>query len=330
MGFRGMRFWWVNHKQTFAKEVGGHYIWCPKHRKDGTRNHFYETLREVQRGDLVFSFADAHLRAVGVAKLPCYSCPRPDEFGKVGEAWDERGWRVDVQFTPFRRALRIASVAPLIAPLLPVKYSPIQPNGHGNQGAYLSEISNLLARRLIELAEPELLPLLEADCFREGAAELTADPVVLVEWEDSLQQRIATSMTIEETTRKALIQARRGHGRFKENVKRIEGRCRITGVINPTHLVASHIKPWREASDEERLAGSNGLLLTPSVDHLFDRGFISFSDDGEVLISPVADPESLPRMGVSVEQSIHVGDFNSDQRHFLEYHRKEIFLKSAV
>jgi len=106
-----MRFWWVNHKQTFAEEVGGHYIWCPKHKKDGARNHFYETLREVQRGDLVFSFADAHLQAVGAAKLPCYSCPRPDEFGKVGEAWDQRGWRVDVQFQRFQRPLRVASVA---------------------------------------------------------------------------------------------------------------------------------------------------------------------------------------------------------------------------
>lgn len=78
-----MRFWWVNHKQTFAAEIAGQYIWCPKRKQNGALNPFYETLREVQRGDLVFSFAFAHLQAVGVAKLPCYSCPRPDEFGRV-------------------------------------------------------------------------------------------------------------------------------------------------------------------------------------------------------------------------------------------------------
>jgi len=324
-----MRFWWVNHKQTFAEEVGGHYIWCPKHKKDGARNHFYETLREVQRGDLVFSFADAHLQAVGVAKLPCYSCPRPDEFGKVGEAWDQRGWRVDVQFQRFQRPLRVASVAAQIASLLPTKYSPIQRDGRGNQGAYLAEVSRELARRLLELAEPVLLPLIDSSALRDSDPETLADPVVLLEWEDSLQQRIAESGLIPETTRRALIQARRGQGRFKENVYRIERRCRVTGVFNPTHLIASHIKPWRESSDEERLTGSNGLLLTPSMDHLFDRGFITFADDGEVLVSPVADRESLDRMGIPSGSDPQVGSFNTDQRHFLQYHREEIFLKSA-
>lgn len=325
-----MRFWWVNHKQTFTEEVGGNYIWCPKRKKDGSRNHFYETLREVQRGDLIFSFADAQLQAVGMAKLPCYSCPRPDEFGKVGEAWDQRGWRVDVGFQRFVRPLRIAAVADQIAPLLPRRYSPIQANGHGNQGAYLAEIPQVLARRLLELAEPGLMGLLDAAQVHEASGIPTADPVVLLEWEDSLQSRIENSTSIPKTIREALIQARRGQGRFKENVIRLESQCRITGVFNPTHLVASHIKPWRESTDEERLTGTNGLLLTPSIDHLFDRGFISFGDDGEVLISPVADSESLPRMGVALDRPLFTRAFNGDQRQFLDYHRKEIFLKSSV
>lgn len=324
-----MRFWWVNHKQTFNAEVGGQYIWCPKRKQNGARNHFYETLREVHRGDLVFSFADAHLQAVGLAKLPCYSCPRPDEFGRVGEAWNDRGWRVDVGFQRFQRPLRITTVASQIAPLLPGKYSPIRPNGHGNQVAYLAEIPRALARRLLELAEPSLLGLLDSHVLEE-AGSLIADPQVLTEWEDQLQQRIAASESIPETTRMALIQARRGQGRFKENVARHESRCRLTGVANPTHLVASHIKPWRESNDDERLAGSNGLLLTPSIDHLFDRGFISFDDDGVALVSPVADPESLPRMGVALDRRLFTGPFNPEQRRFLEYHRKEIFLKSAA
>jgi putative restriction endonuclease len=145
-----------------------------------------------------------------------------------------------------------------------------------------------------------------------------------------LQASIASNDSISETTRNALIQARRGQGRFKENVARFERECRITHVGNPTHLIASHIKPWRESSDEERLASGNGLLLTPSIDHLFDRGFISFGDGGEVLVSPVADTESLPRMGVVCDRPLFAGRFNTDQRYFLDSHRKEIFLKSAL
>lgn len=325
-----MRYWWVNHKQTFHHEVGRGYIWCPKRRKDGSRNHFYETLREVQRGDLIFSFAAAHLQAVGTAKLPCYSCPRPDEFGKVGEAWDQRGWRVDVSFQKFTHPLRISAVASQLAPLLPAKYSPIQPDGRGNQGAYLAEISHALANMLLNLADPKLSSLVDRSELNDAEPLPIADPVVLVEWEDHLQDQIAARDSIPETTRRALIQARRGQGRFKQNVIALEPRCRLTGVLNPTHLIASHIKPWRESSDEERLAGANGLLLTPTIDHLFDRGFISFADDGEVLVSPVADSESLPKMGVPLAGRLQTGFFNSDQRHFLEYHRKEIFLKSAV
>lgn len=325
-----MNYWWVNHKQTFEHEVGRGYIWCPKRKQNGSRNHFYETLREVQRGDLVFSFAHAHLQAVGPAKLPCYSCPRPDEFGKVGELWDLRGWRVDVAFQRFSRPLKIATVADQLAPLLPRQYSPIQPNGHGNQGAYLSQISAIMAKTLIELADPLLLGLMDASNRVRDETFLIGDPLVLSDWEDDLQRRIAANAALSETTRRALINARRGQGLFKENVARFERECRITHVGNPTHLIASHIKPWRESNDEERLSGGNGLLLTPSIDHLFDRGFISFGDEGEVLLSPVADQDSLGRMGIRCDEPLFAGRFNSDQRHFLDYHRKEIFLKSAL
>ena len=74
----------------------------------------------------------------------------------------------------------------------------------------------------------------------------------------------------------------------------------MTRVDRPEHLRASHCKPWRDASNEERLDGDNGLLLTPTIDHLFDRGFISFESNGRLLISPVAHTPSLEKMGVPV------------------------------
>ena len=109
----------------------------------------------------------------------------------------------------------------------------------------------------------------------------------------------------------ALVRARRGQGLFRDRVARIESRCRITGVENPTHLVASHCKPWRDATNEERLDGENGLLLTPTIDHLFDRGFIGFEDDGRLILSPVAHRPSLQRMGINVTAPTNVGSFTS-------------------
>jgi hypothetical protein len=60
-------------------------------------------------------------------------------------------------------------------------------------------------------------------------------------------------------------------------------------------------QPWRDSTNEERLDGENGLLLTPSIDHLFDRRFIGFEGSGELIISPVAHLPSLRRMGIATE-----------------------------
>ena len=108
----------------------------------------------------------------------------------------------------------------------------------------------------------------------------------------------------------------------------IEKVCRITGVDQQQHLRASHCKPWRESSNEERLDGENGLLLSPNADHLFDRGFIGFGDDGELLISPVAHCDSLRKLGIAVGERINVGRFTSGQRSYLDFHRENVLLKS--
>jgi hypothetical protein len=70
------------------------------------------------------------------------------------------------------------------------------------------------------------------------------------------------------------------------------------------------------------------LLLTPSIDHLFDRGFIGFEDGGRLIISPVAHKPSLQRMGVEVSAAVNVGSFTSGQKRFLEFHRNSVLLQS--
>jgi HNH endonuclease len=109
-------------------------------------------------------------------------------------------------------------------------------------------------------------------------------------------------------------------------VSKIDSRCRINGVENPVHLVAS--KPWRDSTNEERLNGENGLLLTPSIDHLFDRGFIGFEDNGTLIISPVGHRPSLQRMGIDMDQKVNVGGFTGGQKQFLDFHRNAVLLQS--
>ena len=98
---------------------------------------------------------------------------------------------------------------------------------------------------------------------------------------------------------------------------------RVTGLDIKSHLIASHIKPWRDSSNEERLDGNNGLLLSPHVDHLFDKGFISFSEEGRILISPYLDRNVLSLW--KIDPNLNVGRFNKQQSTYLSYHQKKVF-----
>jgi putative restriction endonuclease len=322
-----MRYWWVNHKQTFRHEFSGNYIWSPKTKRNGAFNPFYETMREVAPGDIIFSYAGGAIRGFGVAKTHCYTSPRPDEFGHVGKVWDRLGWRVDVTFTRITPALRPSDHIQVLAPVLPTDYKLLTPTGHGYQHIYLARISKEMAVTVAHLISPSLLQIVQGSRIAEEDISET-ELVGAAEWDQAEENRIRQTKTLLVTTREALIKARVGQGLFRQNLAKIEHRCRITGVTYPPHLFASHIKPWRESTNEERLNGENGLLLTPSIDHLFDRGFISFEDSGELLISDVAHKESVRRMGIDTQHVVRVGRFSEGQRFFLAHHRSALFLQA--
>jgi putative restriction endonuclease len=178
--------------------------------------------------------------------------------------------------------------------------------------------------------EVQLLAAHAHEIATDEKARATVEAEETRVWEEHLLEEIKHDVDLPETERRSLVMARRGQGLFRERVARIEKRCRLTGVDRPGHLIASHAKPWRDSGHAERLDGENGLLLTPTVDHLFDRGFISFEDCGDLLISPVAHTESLSRMGVDVSRVVNVGSFSSGQKHFLDFHRANVFLARRV
>ena len=235
---------------------------------------------------------------------------------------------MNVAFASMQNKIHPKDHISVLRPLLPERYAPLQLNGNGIQSVYLTGISEGFADVLGGLIGAEAQPLMGAETSTvavEGGKIVTGDDLDV--WESRLEDQIRTDVAVQNTEREAIIRARRGQGLFKERVMRIETRCRITGVDNPTHLLASHCKPWRDSSNDERLDGENGLLLTPSVDHLFDRGFIGFEDSGDLIISPVAHRPSLRRMGVDTDRLVNVGTFTEGQRKFLDFHRNYVLLR---
>lgn len=323
-----MRYWWVNQNQTFRHEFTGGYLWSPKRKQDGSRNAFYEFMREVSPGDLVFCFADSRIRAFGLANSHAYEAPKPPEFGDAGRNWNDIGWRVDISFSGIATEFRPSQWMERLRPLLPAKYAPLQQDGRGVQSIYLTRLPAPLALALADLIGAEISAIARNELTAELAHAAPRPDLVL--WEEHLRSEIQSNVSIPDTEREALILARRGQGRFREGVQLFERHCRVTRVDRPEHLRASHCKPWRDSNHAERLDPENGLLLTPSIDHLFDRGFISFESTGRLLVSPVAHPESLAKMGVPVDRSLDVGVFSSGQSRFLEYHRDAVFLRANV
>jgi len=86
-----MRYWWVNQNQTYRAEVRGSFMWSPKQNANGARNQFYENMREVSPGDVVFSFCDTRIKALGVVTGGAQTGPKPD-FGAAGSNWSREGW----------------------------------------------------------------------------------------------------------------------------------------------------------------------------------------------------------------------------------------------
>ena len=312
MEARYMHYWWVNQNQTYTHEVGGGYLWSPKVNANGRRNRFYEAMTEAAPGDVVFSFCDTYIKAIGVVIGTCQSVPKPTEFGTAGEYWANEGWYLPVRFTELERPIRPKDHMGTLASALPEKYSPLQENGNGNQGVYLAPVPEAMANELTRLLAGQL------------EAVVLTSPVDVDPEADAAEKAIKEDAAIPLTEREQLVKARVGQGLYRSRVEMLEAGCRITGVSDRRFLRASHIKPWSKSDSREKLDGNNGLLLAPHVDHLFDKGFISFTDAGELICS-----KSLPE-GVKAAWGISTPErsepLSAQQAVYMQHHRDKVFL----
>ena len=125
-----------------------------------------------------------------------------------------------------------------------------------------------------------------------------------------------------QTEKMQIIKARIGQGIFRVGLLAKWKRCCMTGCEIEPVLRASHIKPWQHSNNKERLDVFNGLLLSANMDALFDRGLISFSDDGAVLCGTGISERDLVALGCKPDLKIK---FSSSHAPYLGHHRNEIF-----
>lgn len=126
---------------------------------------------------------------------------------------------------------------------------------------------------------------------------------------------------ISATEKQRLISARLGQGKFRSDVLGLwQGACAVTRSTTLAVIRASHCKPWRSCTNEERLDPANGLPLVATLDALFDAGLITFTDNGELAASPRLQDETLRVDGLRLTRALTTGE-----KIFLDYHRREIY-----
>lgn len=125
-----------------------------------------------------------------------------------------------------------------------------------------------------------------------------------------------------ETERKGLVTSRVGQGYFRQQIiQRWNGKCAVTGSELLSILIASHIIPWSDASDDERLDVDNGILLSPLYDALFDKHLISFDDEGNILFSSTMTAKRKYKLGLSEHVKISLND---GMQKYLARHREQL------
>ncbi|WP_234573056.1 HNH endonuclease [Rhodohalobacter sp. 614A] len=134
-------------------------------------------------------------------------------------------------------------------------------------------------------------------------------------------ENIIQDDTYTNTDKLRLIKSRVGQGEFRKNLLLYWKGCAVTGYKTGSMLIASHIKPWRDSNNNERLDSFNGLLLTPNLDKAFDRGFVTFGTNGKILISDILEKPDV--LGIDDNMNIKL---ESAHFKYLEYHREMVFL----
>lgn len=177
----------------------------------------------------------------------------------------------------------------------------------------LEQLKNYIIARLEEFIESDLTILCEGLRFQDQI-ELENELLDLMD-DDTLN-------TIEETEKLRYVKARIGHSKLKEILVKKEKCCKICGLSDTRFLIASHIKPWSKSTRDQRLDLNNVLLLCPHHDSVFDKGYITFDQNGLMMISSELTLETRALLNLNPERKVELSDKQSE---YILWHRENVF-----
>lgn len=241
-----MKFFIAMQNELYEQQLSKQILSCPQNDVFGNILHYYARMIDLSMGDKVFHYTNGNVVAIGTVVKPTVST--------LNETDNTFYFHAEIHYETICAPLHIRSYWEEIKQLLPAEYSPFQRNGHDNGGFLYPCDENL------------------ASLFMTKIALLNPNEPVIQE--------------ILETEAKIQSKMRLGHQAYKDKLIHLwNNECAICKINIPELLRASHAKPWRDSNHQERTDPYNGLLLCAHHDALLDRGFLSFNERGEILLS---------------------------------------------
>lgn len=297
-----INYFWVNIGKSKKEVKEKKFLWAPAYTylKDGktkTINAGWKHVPDVKKGDVLFCQFDKKIHFIAIATTDAYKNEKPQE--QTYENWKKEGYKIEIDLIVLDNPINRDIFKEEIKLFYNDKCSP----------KLFTKNESITQQYLISL--PKGAGALLLDCIGDKSIEI---------YDKVNEKKLRKKPDIRQ--REAIIKARVGQGMFREEVLNLwNNTCPITKVKNKELLIASHIVSWQLSNDEEKLDKYNGLPLTPNVDKLFDKGFISFSDEGNLLIHKSFDKNIIKQLGIAINTRIE--GLKPKHKYYLQRHREQ-------
>lgn len=296
----------VMQGRTYHEEKEWGIIWTPQKDRIGQEQHSWERVREVRAGDRILHYVKGEFVAISVAVTDCIVAEDPSKSSSGP------GYLVRLDYHELDVPLRVREYFKEIEPYLPIKYSPFQHDGNGNQG-YLYPCNEELLIYLIER-------IAELNIYEEDDEQLEFAIGIVKRTEHNTFIPMLT-----ETESEAKTKVRLGKQKFgNELLDQWDGACAICGIGLPALLKACHSKPWKDSTEAERLDRYNGILLCHNHATLYEEGYIAFDGQGKIHISPQIPGEEFGKYAIHAKVKVSRAEEN---KYYFKWQKRQLFRK---
>ncbi|MFP9128554.1 HNH endonuclease [Niallia sp. BSM11] len=299
----------VFQNKSYKEERRGGYLWAPQKNNAGQTFHHWTDMKLIKKNDIIFNSYNGKLVSVLIAKENCKEHERPTGLDQL-DLWEKDGWLVNAKYIDLQEPITYKDYMGDILKIQDKKYAPFNKSGRGNTG-YLFRVSKDLAGFFFELIEKKNGVSLKMFQIEN---ELQKEIV------NEIEKGLTEAITLDKTEKETIIKSRIGHSAFKKALFVTEQKCRICGMKDERFLIASHIKPWSESNNQERLDVHNGLLLCPNHDALFDKMYITFDETGNIMVKQSLDEAT--KILLNINERMHI-NMNEQQQNYMNWHREK-------